>query len=69
MRTATELIADVVNVRAHVKSLAANNAKIDFREPDLIDSVTIHVDEPRLALNDLALPRQFIKGDTSVLFR
>ena len=69
MSAATEFLADIMNIRAHIKTLAAKDAEVDLRKRDPIDSVTIHVDEPRFALNHLSLSRQFIKGNTSVLFR
>ena len=69
MSAAAEFLADIMDICAHIKTLAAKDAEVDFRKRDPIDSVTIHVDEPRFPLNHLPLSGQFIKGNTSVLFR
>src|SRR5438046_10666424 len=69
MRATTELLTDVVNVRADVKAFAANDVEVDFWKRDAINAVAVDMDETRLALDDSSLPRQFIKGNASVLFR
>src|SRR5205814_8645584 len=69
MRATTELLTDVVNVRADVKAFAANDVEVDFWKRDAINAVSVDMDQTRLALDDSSLPRQFIKGNASVLFR
>src|SRR5438477_11836719 len=69
MRATTELLTDVVNVRADIKAFAANDVEVDFWKRDAINAVAVDMDEAWLALNDSSLPRQFITGNASVLFR
>ena len=69
MRATTELLTDVVNVRADIKAFAANDVEVDFWKRDAINAVAVDMDESWLALDDSSLPRQFIKGNASVLFR
>src|SRR5438094_9983672 len=69
MRATTELLTDVVNVRADVKGFDANDVEVDFVKHDAINAVAVDMDQTRLALDDSSLPRQFIKGNASVLFR
>ena len=63
MSAATEFLADIMDIRAHIKTLAAKDAEVDFRKRDPIDSVTIHVDEPRLPLGEIL---DFQVDDTGV---
>src|SRR5438067_13528841 len=69
MHTTTELITDVVNVRADIKAFAANDVEVDFWKRDAINAVAVDMDASWLALDDSSLSRQFIKGNASVLFR
>src|SRR6266404_6171701 len=69
MRATTSLLADVVNIRAHIKTFATEKTKIDFRERNSLNAVAIHVDEAWLTLNDATLPCQFVKRNACVLFR
>ena len=69
MRAATEFLTDVVNIRPNIKTLAAKDAEIDFGERDLINTVTIDMNQARLALDYFPLPCQFIKRHTAALNR
>src|SRR5438067_13652240 len=69
MRATTELLTDVVNVRADIKAFAANDVEVDFWKRDAINAVAVDMDESWLALDDSSLPRQFIKVNASVLIR
>src|SRR6266480_324739 len=69
MRATTELLTDVVNVRADIKAFAANDVEVDFWKRDAINAVAVDMDQTWLALDDSSLPRQFIKGNASVFFR
>src|SRR5205809_4905317 len=68
MRATTELLTDVVNVRADIKAFTANDVEVDFWKRDAINSVAVDMDEAWLALDDSSLPRQFIKENPSLLF-
>jgi hypothetical protein len=68
MRAAPQGFADVVHVRADIKPFAAENAEVDFGWGDPVDAVAINVDETRLALDDLSLPGEFVKGNATMFF-
>src|ERR1051325_635707 len=68
MRAATERLADIVGVGAHVKAFAAHDAEIYFRQRDSINAVAVNVHETRLAFDDLSLAREFIKRNAAVFF-
>ena len=57
---ATELFADVMDIGANIKTLAAKNAEIDFWKGDSIHTVAVDMNQARLALDHLSLARQFI---------
>src|SRR5438046_3311990 len=69
MRATTELLTDVVNVRADIKAFAANDVEVDFWKRDAINAVAVDMDASWLALDDSSFPRQFIKGNARALFR
>src|SRR5687768_914403 len=51
MRPATERLPDIVGVSAHVETLAANDAEIDFGRGNPLDGIAINMHQPRLALD------------------
>ena len=65
---ATELLADVMHICANIKTLAAKDAEVDFRQRDSIDTVTINMNEARLALDYFSLARQFVEWHTAMFF-
>src|SRR4030095_2182331 len=68
VRAATELLANVMHIRANIKTFAAKNAEIDLRQRDSIHSVTIDMNEARLAVDHFSLARQFVERHTAMLF-
>jgi len=68
VRAATKLFADIMDIRANIKTFAAKDAEIDFRQRDSIDTVTINMNEARLAVDHFSLARQFIEGHTAMFF-
>src|SRR4030095_7046155 len=68
VRAATEFLADVMHIRANIKTFAAKNAEVDLRQSDSIHAVTIDMNEARLALDYFSLARQFVERHTAMLF-
>src|SRR5947208_15142728 len=69
MRATTELLTEVVNVRADIKTFAAHDVEVDVWKRDAINAVAVDMDETWLAFDDSSLPRQFLHRNASVLFR
>src|ERR1700736_5614017 len=69
MPAATQYFTDIVHISAHIKTFAARHAEIDLRRPNPIDRVTIDVHEAWLALDHLALTRQFVEWHPATLDR
>lgn len=67
MRSTAKLLADVVGVGPHVKSLAAHHAEIDFRQGDAGDLKIVNTHKPRLPFDLLSLARQFVERHTILL--
>jgi hypothetical protein len=57
VRAAAEFLADVMYIRANVKTFAAKDAEIDFWQRDSIHIVTINMNKARLALDHFSLAR------------
>jgi hypothetical protein len=68
VRAATEFLANVMHIRANIKTFAAKDAEINLRRRDSIQTVTIDMNEARLALDHFSLARQFIERHTAMLF-
>jgi len=68
VRAATEFLADVMYIRANIKTFAAKDAEIDLRQRDSIYTVTIDMNEARLALDHFSLARQFVERHSAMLF-
>ena len=67
MGSATEFGTDLMRVGPNIKSLATDNAKINFRRSDGDDLVGVNMHKAGFALNDLALTGQFVEGH-AILF-
>ena len=68
VRAATELLADVVDIGANIKTFAAHDAKIDFGKCDPVDRVAINVDQAWLALDHFSLARELVQRHAAMLF-
>ena len=68
VRAATEFLANVMHIRANIKTFAAKDAEIDLRRRDSIQTVTIDMNEARLALDHFSLARQFVERHAAMLF-
>src|SRR6516165_11931524 len=67
MATATQFPAKVVRIRPDVEALAANDAKIDFRQANRLNLVRINVDKPRLPFDHFSFPGQLIERNSVLL--
>src|ERR1700730_6986738 len=69
MRAATERLANVVSVGAHIKAFAAKHTEIDLGPGNSIDIVTRDMHQARFALDHFSLACQFIERYAAVFFR
>src|SRR5207237_1854663 len=60
VRAAAEFLANVMYIRANIKTFAAKEAEIDFWQRDSIHIVTINMNKARLALDPFSLARYLL---------
>src|SRR5262249_946127 len=63
MSAATELAAQIVRERAHIRALGATDAEAGKGLLVIAEAETVDVDEPRLALHLDPAPREFVERD------
>ena len=69
MCAATEILADVVGIGANIETLAANDAKIDFRQADGLNLMGVDMHKARFALHGLALAGELVERHAVFLDR
>ena len=69
MSAAAEFLPDVVGVGANIKTLAANDAKIDFRQADRLNLMGVDMHEAWFAFHGLALAGELVERHAVFLDR
>ena len=67
MRSTSEPLPDIMRIRSHVKPLAAQHAKVDFRRLKSGDGVMEHVDQPGFAPDRVTCLATTRKGLTDTM--